>query len=74
MKCVLCRHGETKPGDVQVSLQRGRAIVIVRDVPAEVCENCQEHFLSEEVTEHVLDQAEAAVARGAEIEVVGYAA
>lgn len=74
MKCVICRHGETNPGDVHVSLQRGRTIVVVRDVPAEVCENCQEYFLAEEVTEHVLSQAEAAVARGTEIEVVGYAA
>ncbi len=74
MKCVICRHGETNPGDVHVSLQRGRTIIVVRDVPAEVCENCQEYFLSEEVTEQVLGQAEGAVARGAEIEVVGYAA
>ena len=57
-----------------MTLHRGRTIVVVRDVPAEVCENCQEHFLSDEVTEHVLKQAEAAVDRGAEIEVVGYAA
>jgi YgiT-type zinc finger domain-containing protein len=74
MNCVICRHGATKPGEAQVSLQKGDAIVIIRNVPAEICENCQEYYLSAHVTEKVLEQASAAVARGAEIEVVAYAA
>ena len=36
MKCVLCKHGETQPGKVTVTLERGQSIVITREVPAEV--------------------------------------
>ncbi len=74
MNCVLCRQGETRPGVVDVPLSRNGAIVVIRSAPAEICENCGEHYLTETVSEHVLAQAEEAVRRGAEIEVVGYAA
>jgi YgiT-type zinc finger domain-containing protein len=74
MKCVLCRQGETHSGTADVSLQRGAAIVIVRGVPAQICENCGEYYLSHDVSERVLAQADSAVTRGAEVEIVGYAA
>ena len=31
--------GNTKPGTVTVTLQRGGTTVILKDVPADVCEN-----------------------------------
>lgn len=74
MNCLICRHGRTHPGHVTVTLQRERSTVIVKDVPADVCENCGEYYLSEETTQVILDRADAAVARGVEIELVGYAA
>jgi len=74
MKCVLCKHGETRPGKVTVSLQRGETTVIVKDVPAEVCENCGEYYLSESVTEQLLQKGEGAVRKGAEVEIYRYAA
>ncbi|HLA74936.1 MAG TPA: type II toxin-antitoxin system MqsA family antitoxin [Gammaproteobacteria bacterium] len=74
MKCVLCKHGETRTGKVTVSLQRGETTVIVKDVPAEVCENCGEYYLSESVTEKILQKGEDAVRKGAEVEIYRYAA
>lgn len=74
MKCVLCRHGETSPGRVTVPLQRGETSVIFKDVPAEVCDNCGEYYLSQQVTEKLLARAEEAVRSGAEVEILRYAA
>ncbi len=74
MKCVICRQGETHPGKVTVTLQRGEATVIVKDVPADVCENCGEYFLSEAVTEQLMQRAEEAVKSGAEVEILRFAA
>ena len=74
MKCVLCKHGETRPGQVTVSLQRGDTTVIVKSVPAEVCENCGEYYLSEETAGKVLAAAERAVHTGAEVEILRFAA
>jgi YgiT-type zinc finger domain-containing protein len=74
MKCTLCRNGSTKPGHVTVTLERGNTTVVLKDVPAEVCENCGEYYLSAEVAERVLAQGEKAVAAGVEVEIVRYAA
>lgn len=74
MRCSICRQGETQPGRVTVVLQRGEAIVIFRDVPAEVCENCGEYYLSDEVTGELLERAERAIENGAEVEILRFAA
>jgi YgiT-type zinc finger domain-containing protein len=74
MKCVICRHGETAPGKVTVSLTKGETTLVFKGVPADVCENCSEYFLSEEVTSKLLELCKEAVAKGAEIEVLRYAA
>jgi len=74
MKCVICRQGDTAPGKVTVTLQRGETTIVFKDVPAEVCQNCDEFYLSEEVTEKLLSRAEAAVKNGAELEILRYAA
>ena len=74
MTCLLCKQGETKAGQSTVTLQRGKCTVIFKGVPADVCENCAEYYLSEEVTRELLRRAEVAVQNGAEIEVVAYAA
>ncbi len=74
MKCVICKQGETHPGRTSVMLQRGDTIVVIKDVPADICENCDEYYLSEPVTRRVLELGERAVAQGAEIEVLRFAA
>ena len=74
MKCVICRQGQTDKGTATVTLERGQTTVVIKDVPAEVCENCGEYYLSEEVTEKVQQMAEQAAKIGVEFEVLRYAA
>jgi YgiT-type zinc finger domain-containing protein len=40
MKCVVCKHGETRPGHTTVTLERDGGALVIRKAPAEVCENC----------------------------------
>lgn len=74
MKCAFCRHGETAPGQVTVTLERTGTVVVVRDVPAEVCSQCGEYFLDQTATARVLGLAGDAARRRAEMEIVRYAA
>ena len=69
MNCHICKTGETKPGEVTVPLERGNSIVLLKQVPAEVCQNCGSYYLSSEISEKVLAQGEEAIANGAELEV-----
>ncbi len=74
MNCVICKQGQTQAGLVTVTLEREGAIVVFKRVPAEVCENCGEYYLSDEVTGKLLERAEEAIASGAEVEIRRYAA
>ncbi|NBD18446.1 MAG: YgiT-type zinc finger protein [Cyanobacteria bacterium] len=74
MKCLICQQGETRQGKVTVPLEREGVILIFKDVPAEVCENCGEYYLSEQTTDLLLEQAENAIAQGTQLEVRQFAA
>jgi YgiT-type zinc finger domain-containing protein len=65
--------GETAEGRVTVTLQRGDLSVLIKNVPAQICENCGEHYLSDEITDQVLKQAELLAARNAEVEILRFA-
>jgi YgiT-type zinc finger domain-containing protein len=74
MTCIVCKNGEMKPGFTTVTLQRGKSVIIIKNVPASICENCGEYVLDETVTAEVMRLAERAVANNAEIETLQYAA
>lgn len=74
MNCLICKNGITQSGNVTVTLQCNSTTVIVKDVPAEVCENCGEYYLSEENTDKVLQNAYQAAERNAEVEILRFAA
>jgi YgiT-type zinc finger domain-containing protein len=74
MTCTICKHGETAPGFVTVTLQRGDTTVVLKGVPADVCDNCGEYYLDENVASQVYAMAERAVKSGAEVEIRRYAA
>ncbi len=57
-----------------MTLQRGETIVVTKNVPADVCENCGEYYLSEPIANTVMARAEEAVKNGAELEILRYAA
>ena len=74
MKCVICKTGETRPGSATVTLQRGETTVLIKETPADVCQNCGEYYLNETVARKAYAQAEEAVQRHAEVEILRYAA
>ena len=74
MKCTLCKNGETNNGKVTVTLTRDNSTIVIKEVPAEVCNNCGDYFLSSEITKSVLSLAEEAVSKGIEVEILKFVA
>lgn len=70
MTCVVCKIGETHPGETTLLLERGESIIIIKDVPTHICENCGEKYFDAHITRQVLQKAEEAVQKGAELEVL----
>jgi YgiT-type zinc finger domain-containing protein len=74
MRCTICKHGQTVPSKVTVTLDREGSTIVFRQVPAEVCESCGEQYVDEKTTAEMLQQAAHAVRAGVEVEVRAYAA
>ena len=69
MKCVICRHGDTKPGTATVTLERNGTTLVIKDVPAEVCGNCGEEYVGEEIARRLLRDAEEASKAGVQVDI-----
>lgn len=74
MKCVICKTGDPHPGKTTITLQRGKTVVVIRDVPAEICENCGEYYLDDATAKRVYADAEQSALRHVEVEIQSYAA
>ena len=68
--CPICKVGALETGAVTVTLERGGSIILLKNVPAQVCSNCSSYFLDSNMTREVLKKAEASVQNGAELEVI----
>ena len=69
MECVICKNGSTKAGFVTVTLERGNSIILFKEVPAQICDNCGHYYLDENIAAEVMNQAEDAISKGTELEV-----
>jgi len=74
MMCVICRHGETRDGTATVTLERQGVTLVIRSVPARVCDNCGEEYVDEGTASRLLELLDEAVRSGVEVDVRRYAA
>ncbi|WP_417501044.1 type II toxin-antitoxin system MqsA family antitoxin [Marinobacter sp.] len=74
MKCSICKSGETHPGTTTVTMTRGEATIVVKNVPADICDNCGEYYLDDATSAKILSLAEEAIKQNLEVEVIQFAA
>jgi YgiT-type zinc finger domain-containing protein len=74
MKCVICKQGVTDPGTTNVTLEKNGMILVVKNVPADICSNCGEAYVDEQTTRTILKIAEAAIKAGVQVEICSYKA
>ena len=74
MTCVVCKSGETRLGEVTITLERGGTTLVVKKVPAEVCVNCGEEYVDEQTTTVLLKTADAAAQAGVQVDIRDYIA
>lgn len=70
MNCWKCHHGVYKAQKVNVKLERNGSIVIVKNVPAKVCDECGDTTYSSKTVERMHKLANNALQNGFEISVV----
>jgi len=72
MKCAICQNGTTQPGTASLFLERDGATVIIKQVPALICDNCGERYFDSETTHYALNLAEEALKLGLEVAIQQY--
>ena len=77
-QCPMCSAGTLRKasagGTTTLTMERGEATIVFKDVPADVCDVCGEAFIDEDISEDVYEQAEAAIEAGAQFDVRYYEA
>ena len=61
MTCVACKSKSMRDGTTTITVERGAMVLVVRHVPAQVCEQCGEEYIAGEVQERLeklVDRAE----------------
>jgi len=72
MKCMICKHGETKKGTTTVTLEKGNSTIVFKEVPAHICDNCGEKYIDESTTKELLKKAREIVKNGVEVDIRKY--
>ena len=73
MKCMICKHGETKEGTTTVTLEKDSSTIVFKEVPAHICDNCGEKYIDESTTKELLNKARSIVKNGVEVDIRKYA-
>lgn len=72
--CASCSEGEYEAGRVKQALKKGYSVLVVKHVPALICNTCGDIVVSETVSERLEAMVNEAVAAGVEWQVRPYEA
>ncbi|MBI3654668.1 MAG: type II toxin-antitoxin system MqsA family antitoxin [Acidobacteria bacterium] len=53
MKCLICKNEKMRKGTTLLPIERGNAILLITDIPAQICTNCGEPYLKEDIAREV---------------------
>jgi len=73
MTCVLCK-GKMKKGLVNYSVDCKSQFLLIKDVPALICDQCGESFFDDEVYDKIEKIVDVARKSNVEIEILKFAA
>ena len=72
MNCIICRQAELIDGFTSILFERDEFRLLMRNVPAQVCPNCGEALVDEDVAAELLKKTEDVFEQGLQDEVRDY--
>ncbi len=64
MKCIICKHGELKSGITSVLFEKNGVTIVIKSVPADICDNCGEPYVSDMIAEKIMAHVDSAEKQG----------
>ena len=68
-RCPLC-GGRKKPGITTYSVDLGTGVIVVRRVPATICDQCGEEWIDSETARKLEELTEEARRKGRQVEIL----
>lgn len=72
MKCYICKVGNTAPGNAPLVFDKGGHLVVIRDVPGEVCDTCGHLYMDADVAIDIQKRTEKALDAGTDTAILHY--
>jgi YgiT-type zinc finger domain-containing protein len=64
--------GSLKPGFATVTFNKNGSVIVFKNVPAQVCDTCQDFVVDEETARELLKVSAEEASRGIEVSVINY--
>lgn len=74
MTCPICKNGNIEKGYTSFFFENDISTIIIKKVPANVCDNCNESFILEGISKRILEIIKNELKKGVQVEVINYAA
>jgi YgiT-type zinc finger domain-containing protein len=72
--CVICKSGEVRSGTTTLTVERGKMIVVLKEIPARVCDSCGEAYFDQMTTSRIEGIVEQLERSGVEVVVQEFVA
>lgn len=72
MECIVCQVGIYKEGKANLPLWRDDKVLLITDIPALVCDNCEDFIMSPEVSNILYEAAEEIFDKGVQTTTISY--
>lgn len=69
MKCVICKHGELKPGVTSLLFEKNNSTIVIKGVPVDKCDNCGEIYVPDKTAEQIMSLLESVEGQGIIVDV-----
>ena len=74
MTCVVCKLGEVTHGSTSLTIERGTMTLVLKGIPARLCDKCGEAYFDEATTRRIEAIADQVERTGPRVAVQEYAA
>lgn len=58
MRCVICNHGELKPGITSVLFEKDNSTIVIREVPVDICDTSGETYVPDKTAGQIMSLVE----------------
>ncbi len=72
MECIICQIGNYKEGRANLPLSKDGKVVLITNIPAMVCDNCEDFIFSPEVSSVLFEAAKEIFNRGDQSTTISY--